>query len=303
MSIVVNGLSKVYGQQKAIDDISFSAEKGQIIGLLGPNGAGKTTTMKILTCYMPPTSGTATLSGLEIGKDDHEIKKLIGYLPEHNPLYGTMYVKEYLRFVERVHKLPRNANRIPALIDRVGLTIESNKKIGQLSKGYRQRVGIAQALIHEPEILILDEPISGLDPNQLVEIRALISELKKDKTVIFSSHILQEVESISDKIIILDKGRIVADDALSNLASKSSNNTVISIELLNDISEEILRKVSGVQNVQKVESKSFVLDSNFDNREQIFDTVAASGNKLLGMKVETQSLESVFKSFTNKRVE
>ena len=284
MSIVVNGLSKVYGQQKAIDDISFSAEKGQIIGLLGPNGAGKTTTMKILTCYMPPTSGTATLSGLEIGKDDHEIKKLIGYLPEHNPLYGTMYVKEYLRFVERVHKLPRNANRIPALIDRVGLTIESNKKIGQLSKGYRQRVGIAQALIHEPEILILDEPISGLDPNQLVEIRALISELKKDKTVIFSSHILQEVESISDKIIILDKGRIVADDALSNLASKSSNNTVISIELLNDISEEILRKVSGVQNVQKVESKSFVLDSNFDNREQIFDTVAASGNKLLGMK-------------------
>ena len=303
MSIVVNGLSKVYGQQKAIDDISFSAEKGQIIGLLGPNGAGKTTTMKILTCYMPPTSGTATLSGLEIGKDDHEIKKLIGYLPEHNPLYGTMYVKEYLRFVERVHKLPRNANRIPALIDRVGLTIESNKKIGQLSKGYRQRVGIAQALIHEPEILILDEPISGLDPNQLVEIRALISELKKDKTVIFSSHILQEVESISDKIIILDKGRIVADDALSNLASKSSNNTVISIELLNDISEEILRKVSGVRNVQKVESKSFVLDSNFDNREQIFDTVAASGNKLLGMKVETQSLESVFKSFTNKRVE
>ncbi len=301
MSIVVDALTKTYGAQNAIDSISFSAGKGEIVGLLGPNGAGKTTTMKILTCFMPPTSGSAEVCGLTVGKDDMEIKKKIGYLPEHNPLYGTMYVKEYLRFVERIHKLRRDDTRISRLIEQVGLEREQHKKISQLSKGYKQRVGLAQAMIHNPEVLILDEPISGLDPNQLVEIRSLISSLKKDKTVIFSSHILQEVESICDKIVILDKGRIVADDRLAILSSASENSLTITIELLNSISADILSKVEGVQRVETISDKEYLISSTFDNRADIFDKIAGSGNKLLGMTKEKNSLEEVFKNVTQDK--
>ena len=301
MSIVVDALTKTYGAQNAIDSISFSAGKGEIVGLLGPNGAGKTTTMKILTCFMPPTSGSAEVCGLTVGKDDMEIKKKIGYLPEHNPLYGTMYVKEYLRFVERIHKLRRDDTRISRLIEQVGLEREQHKKISQLSKGYKQRVGLAQAMIHNPEVLILDEPISGLDPNQLVEIRSLISSLKKDKTVIFSSHILQEVESICDKIVILDKGRIVADDRLAILSSASKNSLTITIELLNSISADILSKVEGVQRVETISDKEYLISSTFDNRADIFDKIAGSGNKLLGMTKEKNSLEEVFKNVTQDK--
>lgn len=298
MSIVVETLTKTYGVQNAIDSISFSAGKGEIVGLLGPNGAGKTTTMKILTCFMPPSSGVAEVCGLTVGKDDMEIKKKIGYLPEHNPLYGTMYVKEYLRFVERIHKLNKDKDRIGRLIEQVGLDREQHKKISQLSKGYKQRVGLAQAMIHDPEVLILDEPISGLDPNQLVEIRSLISSLKKDKTVIFSSHILQEVESICDKIVILDKGKIVADDRLASLSSASDKSLTITIELLNSFSADILNKIEGVQRVESISDKEYLISSTFDNRADIFDKIAGSGNKLLGMRKERNSLEEVFKNVT-----
>jgi len=291
----------MYGDQAAISELSFSAGKGEIVGLLGPNGAGKTTTMKILTCFMPPSSGTAEVCGMQVGTHDLDIKRKIGYLPEHNPLYGTMYIKEYLKFVERLHKLSRNNNRVTDLIGKVGLGREQHKKISQLSKGYKQRVGLAQALIHDPEVLILDEPISGLDPNQLVEIRTLISTLKKDKTVIFSSHILQEVESICDKVVILDQGKIVADDTLSVLGIKSDSSVEIAIELWQEIDAMKLQYIGSVVRVEKKGPRRYNLTTTEDVREEIFDVVAQSGNKLLGMQVEHSSLEQVFKDVTQKK--
>ncbi len=302
MSIDVQNLTKIYGNQKAIDSISFRAEKGEILGLLGPNGAGKTTTMKILTCFMPATSGTAHICGLEAGKEDIEIKKKIGYLPEHNPLYGSMYVKEYLNFVARIHKMKKPSSRVSELIELVGLQREYRKTISSLSKGYKQRVGLAQALIHDPEVLILDEPISGLDPNQLIEIRRLITNLKTDKTIVFSSHILQEVESVSDKIIILDQGKIVADDNIHQLSQQTIQAVSLQIELLNELSLEVLSEINGVEEVVKTGTKKYTLkaDSTMDVREEVFDKVVASGNKILGMQLDKKSLESVFKSVTNE---
>lgn len=302
MSIEVRELTKIYGSQKAIDGISFEANKGEILGLLGPNGAGKTTTMKILTCYMPASAGVAKICGYEAGKEDAEIKKLIGYLPEHNPLYGSMYVQEYLTFVAQIHKLSDKKRRVSKLIEQVGLEREYKKKISSLSKGYKQRVGLAQAMIHDPEILILDEPISGLDPNQLIEIRNLITSLKVDKTIIFSSHILQEVESISDKIVILDKGKIVADDTLSTLSAAPSVGLTLQLELLNDISSSVLQSIEGISKVAQVSNKKYTLITRDqeDVRERIFDKVVAEGNKILGLQMDKTSLESVFKSVTNE---
>ncbi len=303
MSIEVTGLTKIYGTQRAIDDVSFSAKPGEILGLLGPNGAGKTTTMKVLTCFMPATSGAAVVCGLEAGKDDLKIRSKIGYLPEHNPLYTNMYIKEYLNFVAGIHKIKNKKERISELIELVGLERERNKLISSLSKGYRQRVGLAQAMIHDPEVLILDEPISGLDPNQLIEIRNLISSLKKDKTIIFSSHILQEVESISDKIIILDKGKIVVDDSLRQLQKNSQQSTLIKLELLHNLSKEILLKLPEVESVDIVSSRVYEIrtTSNGDIRESIFDAVVDAGNKVLGMSMAKASLESVFKSATKEQ--
>ncbi len=302
MSIEVQNLTKIYGKQKAIDAISFTAEKGEILGLLGPNGAGKTTTMKILTCFMPATSGSAFICGLEAGKEDIEIKKKIGYLPEHNPLYGSMYVKEYLNFVARIHKMKKPSSRVSELIELVGLQKEYRKTISSLSKGYKQRVGLAQALIHDPEVLILDEPISGLDPNQLIEIRSLITNLKVDKTIVFSSHILQEVESVSDKIVILNQGKIVADDNLHQLSKKTIQAVSLQIELLKELSLEVLTEITGVEEVVKTGAAKYTLkaDSSVDVREEVFDKVVASGNKILGMQLDKKSLESVFKSVTNE---
>ena len=303
MSIEVTRLTKIYGTQRAIDDVSFSAKPGEILGLLGPNGAGKTTTMKVLTCFMPATSGAAVVCGLEAGKDDLKIRSKIGYLPEHNPLYTNMYIKEYLNFVAGIHKIKNKKERISELIELVGLERERNKLISSLSKGYRQRVGLAQAMIHDPEVLILDEPISGLDPNQLIEIRNLISSLKKDKTIIFSSHILQEVESISDKIIILDKGKIVVDDSLRQLQKNSQQSTLIKLELLHNLSKEILLKLPEVESVDIVSSRVYEIrtTSNGDIRESIFDAVVDAGNKVLGMSMAKASLESVFKSATKEQ--
>lgn len=221
MSISVKNISKIYGEQKALDQISFKVNKGEIIGFLGPNGAGKSTTMKILTGYIPSSSGEAEVCGIKVGTDDLAIKSKIGYLPEHNPLYLDMYIKEYLTYVARIYKLKDIEQKVSEMIELTGLQVEQHKKIGQLSKGYRQRVGLAQALIHDPEVLILDEPTTGLDPNQLEDIRGLIKKVGKSKTVMLSTHIMQEVEAICDRVIIIDKGNIVADEAIKAATEKS----------------------------------------------------------------------------------
>lgn len=231
MSIEINNLTKVYGEQKAVNNISFTINKGEIVGFLGPNGAGKSTTLKIITGYLPATSGTVKVAGLDIATNPIECKQKIGYLPESNPLYNDMYVKEYLNFIAGVHhnkSLGIGHQSLEEIINKVGLQLEQNKKIAQLSKGYKQRVGLAAALIHQPEVLILDEPTSGLDPNQIIEIRNLIKEQGKDKTVLFSSHILQEVTAICNRIIIINKGNIVADDSLQNLTKNGSLESVFS---------------------------------------------------------------------------
>lgn len=225
MSIRVEALTKIYGQQKAVDGISFTAETG-VLGFLGPNGAGKSTTMKMLTCFLPPTSGTASVCGFDISTHPIEVKRNIGYLPESNPLYTDMYVKESLAFVAGVHGLHEPLKRIAEVIAQTGLGPEQHKKIGQLSKGYRQRVGLAQAILHNPPVLILDEPTSGLDPNQLVGIRQLITELGKTKTIILSTHIMQEVEAVCSQVVIISKGKIVANDLLTNLRSDNNGNAL-----------------------------------------------------------------------------
>lgn len=222
MAIEVKGLTKIYGTQKAVDNISFNINKGEIVGFLGPNGAGKSTTMKILTGYLQQTEGMATICGINVKDDAIAAKTKIGYLPEANPLYYEMYVKEYLEFIANIHKVKNVATEIEKTIHLVGLQVEQHKKVGQLSKGYKQRVGLAAALIHNPEVLILDEPTSGLDPNQIVEIRNVIKEQGKNKTVLFSSHILQEVQAICDRVIIINKGKIVADNLLANLTANNS---------------------------------------------------------------------------------
>jgi len=235
MSILVESLTKIYGSQKAVDAISFSAKPG-VLGFLGPNGAGKSTTMKILTCFIPQTEGKATVCGYDIEKQPLEVKRNTGYLPESNPLYLDMYVKESLAFIASVHKVPSPVKRIAGVIEQTGLGPEQHKKIGQLSKGYRQRVGLAQAILHDPQVLILDEPTSGLDPNQLIGIRQLILDLGKTKTVILSTHIMQEVEAVCDHVIIINKGKIVADDTLNGLRSKNNDKTLenIFIKLTNE---------------------------------------------------------------------
>src|SRR5687767_8354354 len=229
MSITVKNLTKTYGEQKAVDNISFTVNKGEIVGFLGPNGAGKSTTMKMITGYLQPTTGTTEVNGISVQSHPIEAKKKIGYLPEANPLYYDMYVKEYLGFIADVHKVKNKQQRINQIIETVGLTPESRKKTGQLSKGYKQRVGLAAAIIHDPEVLILDEPTTGLDPNQILEIRELIRQLGRNKTVLFSTHILQEVEALCDRIIIINKGTLVADDSLSNLRSRQGNESLENI--------------------------------------------------------------------------
>ncbi|WP_207422372.1 ATP-binding cassette domain-containing protein [Desertivirga brevis] len=226
MSVKVEQLTKIYGEQKAIDAISFSAEPGKILGFLGPNGAGKSTTMKIVSCFIPPTSGKASLCGYDVTEHPLEVRRNLGYLPEHNPLYLDMYVKETLSFIANIHGLSNVKGRIDKVIELTGLGLEQHKKVGALSKGYRQRVGLAQAIIHDPQVLILDEPTSGLDPNQLIEVRSLIKELGKTKTVILSTHIMQEVEAICDSVVIINRGRIVADSMLSELRQKFSNQSL-----------------------------------------------------------------------------
>ena len=300
MSIVLNNISKIYGQQRALDQISFEAKEGEILGLLGPNGAGKTTCMKIISCFTPASEGEASVYGFDPSSQALDVKRILGYLPEHNPLYGSMYVKEYLSFVAGIHKIKNKKARIAELIELTGLDKEQNKMIGQLSKGYKQRVGIAQALIHDPKVLILDEPISGLDPNQIVEIRQLIKSLKEDKVIIFSSHILQEVESLCDKVVILDNGKIVADNEIEQISTVQHEVQPLIVEFKNDVDLIKLQAIDGTMKIEPIDSKKYVIYdiSKSDIRELLFDFAVSEGNKLLEMHSSKKSLENVFKSLT-----
>ncbi|HLP21609.1 MAG TPA: gliding motility-associated ABC transporter ATP-binding subunit GldA [Chitinophagales bacterium] len=301
MSIKVSGLTKLYGAQKAVDEISFEVNKGEVLGFLGPNGAGKSTTMKILTCFIPQTSGTATVCGYDTSAAPLEVTKHIGYLPENNPLYYDMYVREYLEFVAGLHKLGKITNqRIDEMIEVTGLTAERKKKVGQLSKGYKQRVGIAQAMLHNPEVLILDEPTSGLDPNQLVEIRSLIKQLGKDKTVIFSSHIMQEVQAVADRVIIINKGKIVANDSTESLQSKISNEIIVTAEFKQTVDRGLLGMIKGVKSYEQLKDGkwNFRAEGQKDLREDIFNFAKEKNLTLLHLNKEEYSLEDVFKQLT-----
>ena len=306
MGISVQHLTKVYGAQKAIDDISFDIPTGEIVGFLGPNGAGKTTTMKIITCFMPPTSGTVKLGELNIHDDAIEIKKQIGYLPEHNPLYLELYVREYLRYTARLYKMfgRKATSRIDEIIGLTGLEREQHKKIRMLSKGYRQRVGLAQALLHDPKVLILDEPTSGLDPNQIIEIRNLIKEISKEKTIIFSTHILQEVEAIADRVIIIDRGKIIRDAPTNKLeitAEKKKEN-IVTVQFDDTAFDfSILKALEGVKDVvqtRKAGQYEIITAESLDIRTKLFEESLRQKNLIRGLKIQERSLEEVFRNLT-----
>jgi ABC-2 type transport system ATP-binding protein len=298
MSIEVKNLTKYYGEQAAVRDISFQVGNGEIVGFLGPNGAGKSTTMKIITGFIPATSGEVNVCGLPVDVDSLNTRQIIGYLPENNPLYLDMYIKEYLAFVGNIYKVSDVNDRVTDMIKKVGLEEEQSKKIGALSKGYRQRVGLAQAIIHDPKVLILDEPTSGLDPNQLAEIRELIRTIGKEKTVMLSTHIMQEVEAICDRVVIIKKGQIVADDKASLLQTDTTHQTVY-VEFEGPTSKNVLSKVHGVKKVQQVD-KGWILEGV--GTEDLRKTIAkfAQENKLLvlTLRVEEKTLEEVFKQLT-----
>ena len=300
MSVKVTNLTKVFGAQKAVDAINFEANKGEVLGFLGPNGAGKTTTMKIMTCFIPQTDGVAEVCGFNTADDPMEVRKRIGYLPEHNPLYKDMYVKEYLNFVAGLHKLSKKKQRVNEMIERTGLTREQNKHIGALSKGYRQRVGLAQAMLHDPEVLILDEPTSGLDPNQLVEIRQLIKSLGKEKTVIFSTHIMQEVQAICDRVLIINKGKVVANDSIDALQQSMKGESSVKIELLEKTNENLLAKIKGVIKVKNLSERQWQLitEGGRDIRADIFRFAVANQLTLLEMQRNVDSVENVFQYLT-----
>jgi ABC-2 type transport system ATP-binding protein len=301
MSIKANGLTKFYGTQKAVDGLSFDIPTGQIVGFIGPNGAGKSTTMKMLTGYLPPSSGTAQINDLDIIEQSLEVRKRIGYLPEHNPLYTDMYVKEYLQYVAGIYKLGKNKlQRIDEIIDLTGLTKERKKPIAALSKGYRQRVGIAQALIHDPDVLILDEPTSGLDPNQIVEIRELISSVGRSKTILLSTHIMQEVEAICDRIIIISNGKLVADDSVKNIHKHGDNQQVVTVEFSKQVEQSALEQVEGIAKAVHVKDQIWIAegDGSADIREKLFAYAVAQDIAVLSMQQKEKSLEEIFQELT-----
>jgi len=300
MSIEVQNLTKVYGEQKALNDVSISIGKSEIVGFLGPNGAGKSTMMKIITCYIPQTSGSVKVCGLDVTEDSINVRKRVGYLPEHNPLYLDMYVKEHLEFVASLHKIKNKKERVAEMIQTVGLTLEQKKKIGALSKGYRQRVGLAQAMIHDPDVLILDEPTSGLDPNQLEDIRSLIKSLGKNKTVMLSTHIMQEVEAICDRVIIINKGRIVADKDAKLIQKLDDNQHVVYVEFDSVISKTALKKIVGLNKSKQVDGNAWVLEiqSEEDTRRLVSKFAQENNLLVLELRLEEQSLEEVFKKLT-----
>lgn len=297
--VKVSQVTKIYGKQKALDNISFEVSKGEIVGFLGPNGAGKSTMMKIITCYIPATTGTVSVEGFDTLEQSLDVRKQVGYLPEHNPLYLDMYVKEYLSFIAGLH-LPTNLiqKRVEQMIEQTGLTLEMKKKIGALSKGYRQRVGLAQAMIHDPKVLILDEPTSGLDPNQLIEIRALIKNIGKEKTVILSTHIMQEVSAICNRVIIINKGKIVADDTSEILQQKTKSDHVLLVEFGNEPNLNELKKVNGIVKVEKLATNTYRIFSHTDIRNTVFQFAVQTSNSVLSLQKEEQKLEDVFHQLT-----
>ena len=301
MSISVKHLTKYYGEQAAVDNISFEAKKGEILGFLGPNGAGKSTTMKIITTFIPASEGEVEVCGLDINKHSLEVREKIGYLPEHNPIYLDMYVKEYLNFVGKIYKLKKLKERVDEVIEMVGLQKEQHKITGALSKGYRQRVGLAQAIIHDPEVLILDEPTSGLDPNQLAEIRELIRRIGEKKTVMLSTHIMQEVEAICDRVIIINNGRLIANAKASELQSQEDSQ-VVYVEFDQAISRNRLAKMPKVSQVEKISETTFLVTSK--DEEDLRKTIANYAHKekllILTIRKEEKSLEAVFKTYTSK---
>lgn len=301
MSIKVEHVTKIYGTQKALDDVSFEVKKGEVLGFLGPNGAGKSTMMKVISCFIPPTSGKVTVGGYDILDDSMAVRQMVGYLPESNPLYYDMYVKEYLEFVASLYDAGKNRKeQVKKMIELTGLGREQHKQIGQLSKGYKQRVGIAQALIHDPEVLILDEPTSGLDPNQLVDVRELIRRLGREKTVMFSSHIMQEVEAVSDRIIIIDKGKLMTDRTMKDSLSHTSLQSVI-VEFDGEVSLERLKQIEFVLQCEIMENRTYkvVADYQGDLRKLISEFARENNLLVLTLKLEDENLEGVFRKFTN----
>ena len=297
MSIEVSSVTKVYGSQKALNNINFSIEKGSIVGFLGPNGAGKSTMMKILTGFINPTEGAVLVNGINVLENPIEAQKSIGYLPENNPLYAEMYVKEYLQFQASIYKVAKE--NVAEIIEKVGLTPEVHKKIGQLSKGYQQRVGLSAALLHNPDVLILDEPTTGLDPNQLVDIRALIKEIGKDKTVLFSTHIMQEVEAVCDRVIIIKKGEIVIDKLLKDV--RTNQNQVIEVTFDFKLEEQFIKKLPNLISFKNNYDNTWFLTFNSDKdmRSVVFDFAQENGLKILGLNTQNQNLENLFRESTN----
>ena len=303
MSIEVNHLLKQYDGQKAVDDISFAVEKGQIIGFLGPNGAGKSTTMKIITGYLSQDAGTVKVCGIDVKENPVEIKKKIGYLPESNPLYPDMYVKEYLQFIGGVHQISNLKSQISNVIELTGLQIEQKKKIAQLSKGYKQRVGLAAALIHDPEVLILDEPTSGLDPNQIIEIRNVIKNQGKTKTILFSSHILQEAQAVCDRVIIINKGKIVADDTVAHLQMVNQGSQTVTVQFDAAIQLVWLETLDHVQKISEIQPFRFSIQNSNPElvRKQLLELSLQHNLNIVSLQTETQSLEEVFRELTFKQ--
>jgi ABC-2 type transport system ATP-binding protein len=303
MSIEVRHITKLFGQQKALDDVTFTIHPGEVVGLLGPNGAGKSTLMKIITCFIPPTAGDVSVYGFDIFEQSIEVRKRIGYLPENNPLYPDMYVREYLEFIAGIHHLGENTQqRIKEIIGITGLDIEKNKKIGALSKGYRQRVGLAQALIHDPEVLILDEPTSGLDPNQLIEIRNLIKKVGKEKTVMLSTHIMQEVEAVCGRAIIIHNGKIVADDLTANLSQLTAGYESIYVEFSGDVDLNALKVIPEIIEITRGKDNALIIHarSGKDIRPDLFNFAVNKNLTILSLKKEEQSIEKVFQALTKK---
>lgn len=302
MSIIVNSLSKIYGAQKALDAISFSVNEGEILGFLGPNGAGKSTTMKIATGFLPPTSGSVRVGDFDVVEKPVAVKKIVGYLPENNPLYTDMYVHEYLRFIGSLHGMQgrRLKERTDEIVKLCGLDREQLKKIGALSKGYRQRVGLAQALIHDPKVIILDEPTTGLDPNQILEIRELIRQVSKNKTVVFSTHIMQEVQALCSRVVIINKGKIVADKAVAALRSDHLTEKHIVVEFAQDIATQELENIEGVQAVKSLGNSkySILVSGEQDIRGEIFNFASRKNIALLGLTQEESNLEDIFQKLT-----
>ena len=307
MSLQVQNLTKKYGQQKAVDNISFSIKEGEIVGFLGPNGAGKSTTMKVITGYLPPLEGKVILGGVDVVENPIRVKKMIGYLPEHNPLYLDMYVHEYLSFVGGVYGLAKEKlkDRTKEIVSLCGLVKEQNKRLEALSKGYRQRVGLAQALIHDPQVLILDEPTSGLDPNQIVEIRNVIKEISKNKTVLFSTHIMQEVQALCDRVIVINKGKLIADDKLESLLKNKDHSNTLIIEFKEPVTADTLKEISDVDEIVALNESKFKLipKPGVDLRNDIFRFASEKDLSLTELKVEENTMETIFKELTDEQLE